>query len=180
MSDNSGITKKWYEINTVKLALAILLIYYFYVSGGQQSNYNDTNVLKEMKIIVSTAESQGFGVEKMDADLLKKFEVRIAEELKNEVQKNLVKNGFNENYISSKDDEIKFEMSSDYLQKRSTKLGLVRANNKYVESVFLFGVQGSQLVTITCLQYSQGGISITEGPCAKKIKEIFGISAFEN
>ena len=122
-----------------------------------------------IRTLVSSQDAEGVTQDQMNLDFLKNLEAYT-------VQRVTAKT--NENLAASGHPNLKAQFSSEatYVEGGPTKLALIRLSTTGARQIFIAGIVGRELKRVLCLRESEEAIPVASGPCADKIKEVFGVS----
>lgn len=132
--------------------------------------------------MISSQNLDGQPVLKMDSNMLKTLESRMVKLARVEIEKSFAADGL----PSSANEEIDITSEASYIGSGLTKLAVIRlktsvrsSRSSQMFSVTVMGITENELKTVYC--YGDFAvnrpISISDGVCGNKIKEVFDVRA---
>lgn len=128
---------------------------------------------QEIVVLSALSDAEGLGQGDMNLDLLKYFEKITVSKLRAKI----------DSYLKSQGDRTEVPAliaESTYVEAKGKKLAVIRIRSKAegVNSMFVYGINGSELGRVACTRVRNLGESIplSYGPCGDKVREVFGVS----
>lgn len=170
--------KQWNWKYIVIFILAIPVVNYLAghlgKSAAQHVNERDAaslpsqNASLEIRVVVSSQDSEGVTQQNFDRDFLKYLEAYMVKRVKLKAKEFLASQGY-------PNSQLDISSEATYVESGPMKLAVIRLRSSDGSNqVFITGVIGNELKRITCVRNSIETIPISYGVCADKVKEVFG------
>jgi len=164
--------KEWDWKQSLYATLVFVLFYFFYdYLGKYTAQYFDEREATDVRVVVSSQDSEGITRKNFDLNYLKYLEAYLVEQSEVETNKTLGLKGYATIHVKYSSDAI-------YVESGSMKLAVIRLRvsdrSNHATAVFIVGVVGNELKRITCVRRSAETISVAYGVCGKKIQKVFG------
>ena len=128
---------------------------------------------QEIRIVVSSQDSEDVTQKNFDLNFLKNLEAYTAERVKIKTKEYLASQGY-------PNADVHFKSEATYVESGPMKLAVIRLHAlEGSNQVFISGIIGNELKQIACVRNSTETIPISYGVCAEKIKEVFGVKIGE-
>lgn len=143
-----------------------------YVNKQEEAKPQQPNANQEIRVLVSSQDSEGITQQNFDLNFLKNLEAYTVERVKVKTKEYLVSQG-HPNAV------VNFTSEATYVESGHMKLAVIRLRasegSEGSNQVLIFGIIGNELKKIACIRNSTETIPISYGVCADKIKEVFGV-----
>jgi len=123
----------------------------------------------EIRTVVSSQEAEGVTQAQMDVDFLKNLETYMVERATIKAKESLAAAGY-------PNLSVEYKSEATYVESGPMKLAIIRMSTQGTRQIFITGIIGRELKRVLCLRESEAAIPVTNGACADKIKEVFGVS----
>lgn len=124
---------------------------------------------QEIRITVSSQDSEGITQQDLDLNALKNLEAYTVERVRIRTKEYLASQGYT-------NADVDFASEATYVESGSIKLAVIRLRaSEGSNQVFVSGIIGNELKRIACARNSTETIPISYGACAEKIYDVFGV-----
>lgn len=122
----------------------------------------------KIRIVVSSQDAEGATQRDFDLEFLKNLEAYVVERTKVKAAEYLASQGIKET--------VELTSEATYVESGPVKLAVIRMRDRYGSTqIVLSGIVGAEFKRIGCIGEPGTTVPISYGPCADKIKEIFGV-----
>lgn len=122
-----------------------------------------------IRTLVSSQDAEGVTQDQMDLNFLKNLEAYTVERATVKANEHLAAAGY-------PNASVHYTSEATYVESGTMKLALIRMNAQGARQIFIAGIVGKELKRVLCLRESEEAIPVASGPCADKIREVFGVS----
>lgn len=123
---------------------------------------------KEIRIVVSSQDSEGFSASDFNMNFLGNLENHAVENIKAKAKKARAEAGYT-------GPDLTIASEANYVEAGKTKLAVIRLSGSDGSfSVILLGITGNEAKRVACTWALPDPIPITRGACGEKVKEVFG------
>jgi hypothetical protein len=124
-----------------------------------------------IKTALSTESADGYTQAELDIEMLSALEVRTKEIMQSKIKEAV-------SYYGNKNYKPNFTTTSTYMFAGKYKLAVINLEAvPYARARVIYGIKGRELLKILCMRNdgTSGNVPISYGPCADKIKSVFGV-----
>lgn len=121
-----------------------------------------------IRTVSSSQDAEGVTQDQMSIDFLHNFESYAVERIKVKAEDYLAS-------IGRPNDQVNLSSEATYVLSGAVKLAVIRISDAGSRQVLIAGIVGKELRRVICVRDSVEDIPLSYGPCAEKVKEVFGV-----
>lgn len=167
----------WKFVLALLIGIPIVNIFAEQIGRGAAAWFNEREARAKktsspapaIQTLVSSQDAEGVTQQQMDLDFLRNLEVYTVQRATAKTNEKLAAAGH-------PDMKVRFTSEATYVESGPIKLALIRLSATGARSIFIAGIVGRELKRVLCWRESEESIPVASGPCADKIREVFGVS----